>query len=60
MNSYILEKLESLDKQIDELERDVTFMNKQIGKKLQKIKLLKEERKKATELLNVGQQEVNK
>lgn len=60
MNNYILEKLESLDKQIDELERDVTFMNKQIGKKLQKIKLLKEERKKASELLNVGQQEVNK
>lgn len=58
MNSYILEKLESLDKQIDELERDVTFMNKQIGKKLQKIKLLKEERKKASELLNVEQQEL--
>lgn len=48
----ILEKLESLDRKIDKEERDLVFMNKQIGNKVSKISLLKEERKKMSEVYN--------
>ena len=41
---YYLERLIKLDKEIEESERAVVHMNKQIGQKLQKINKLREER----------------
>lgn len=41
---YCLDRLMKLDKEIEESERAVVHMNKQIGQKLQKIGKLKEER----------------
>jgi len=42
--SYLLERLQKLDKEISEAERAVTHLNKQVGSKLEKIKQLKTER----------------
>lgn len=41
----LLEKLMKLDKDITEVEKDLEFMQKQIGKKLQKLKDLKDDRR---------------
>lgn len=41
----LLEKLMKLDKDIAEVENDLEFMQKQIGKKLQKLKDLKDDRR---------------
>lgn len=42
--TLILDTLMRLDKNIAEVERDVEFMQKQIGKKLQKLSTLKHDR----------------
>jgi Mg2+ and Co2+ transporter CorA len=42
---YLLERLQKLDKEIEEAERALLHLNKQAGKKLQKISRLKDERK---------------
>lgn len=52
--SYLLEKLESLDRKIEKEERDLIIMQKQIGKKMQKISDLKKERTAASEEYKAG------
>jgi len=47
--SYLLERLQKLDKEISEAERAVTHLNKQVGSKLEKIKNLKSERSKVSQ-----------
>jgi len=50
LGSVVLEeRLQKIDRDVNELERDIEMMNKQIGKKLQKVRLLKEERTKVSE-----------
>ena len=41
---YLLERLQKLDKDIAEAEKAMLHLNKQAGKKLQKISKLKDER----------------
>ena len=41
----LLETLMKLDKEIDQAERDIEFMQKQLGKKLQKLSDLKQKRR---------------
>lgn len=47
--SYLLERLQKLDKQIAEAERALLHLNKQVGAKISKIKDLKDERAKVSE-----------
>lgn len=47
--SYLLERLQKLDKEILEAEKALLHLNKQAGKKLQKISKLKEERSNVSE-----------
>lgn len=47
--NYLLERLEKLDKEINESERALLHLNKQAGKKIQKISKLQEERRKVSE-----------
>ena len=41
---YLLERLQKLDKQINDAERALTHLNKQVGSKMQKLSKLKAER----------------
>lgn len=47
--SYLLERLQKLDKEIEQTERALVHLNKQAGTKLVKIKNLKEERTKVSQ-----------
>lgn len=49
--TLILDTLMRLDKNIVETERDIEFMQKQIGRKLQKLSTIKKERQTNTEAL---------
>lgn len=46
---YLLERLQKLDKEIEEAERALLQLNKQVGKKIQKISNLKDEREKVSQ-----------
>jgi len=45
---YLLERLQKLDKTIEQEERALVHLNKQAGSKLSKIRDLKEEREKVS------------
>lgn len=49
MSNYLLEKLEQLDRKIAKEDKDLVMIQKQIGKKMQKISDLKKERIAASE-----------
>lgn len=55
--NYLIERMEKLDRDIMKLERDVEFMQKQTGKKLQKIGLLREEYRKVVDEYKASNQE---
>ena len=42
--SYLLDRLQKLDKDIAEAEKALVHLNKQVGAKIEKIRRLKEER----------------
>ena len=46
---YLLERLQKLDKKIEETERALIHLNKQAGSKITALKDLNEERKKVSE-----------
>lgn len=46
--SYLLERLQKIDKDIVEAERALLHLNKQVGAKISKIARLKEEREKVS------------
>jgi chromosome segregation ATPase len=46
---YLLERLQKLDKQINDAEKALTHLNKQVGAKMQKLSRLKNERSKVSE-----------
>lgn len=46
---YLLERLEKLDKQINEAERALTHLNKQVGAKISKIGRLRDEYRKVSD-----------
>lgn len=48
MSNYLLEKLETLDRKIVKEEKDLTMMQKQIGKKMQKLSDMRKEREEAS------------
>ena len=49
MSEYLLTRLQKLDKEIDEAERALVHLNKQVGAKISKIARLKEEREEVSE-----------
>lgn len=48
---FIIEEMESIDRKVEKLESDVVMMNKQIGKRISEIRLLKEKYSKLSGLL---------
>lgn len=48
-HDYLLERMQKLDKTIEEDERALVHLNKQVGAKISKIAALKEERQKVSD-----------
>ena len=48
---FIIEEMETIDRKVEKLESDVIMMNKQIGKRISEIRLLKEKYTKLSGLL---------
>lgn len=49
MSEYLLTRLQKLDKDIEEAEKALIHLNKQVGAKISKISRLKDERKEVSE-----------